>query len=58
VEKAIRQLSQERGEFTMQLAEALGATPQDIQDRESGIARRSVERLPNGQARAPGRLRS
>jgi hypothetical protein len=55
VEKTIRQLSQERGEFTMQLAEVLGATLQDIKDLECDIASPSVERLPNGQAGAPGR---
>ena len=41
----IRQLREDRGESQMQLAEALGATGQDIQDLETGIASPSVERL-------------
>ena len=43
--KTIRQLRQERGESETQLAEALGTTPQEIQDLERGIASPSVERL-------------
>jgi transcriptional regulator with XRE-family HTH domain len=43
--KTIQQLRQERGESQQQLADALGATPQDIQDLETGIASPSVERL-------------
>jgi hypothetical protein len=53
----IRQLRQERSESGTQPA-ALGATLLDIQDLERGIANPSVERIPQGQARAPGRLRS
>ena len=43
--KTIRQLREERGESELQLADALSATPQDIQDLERGIASPSVERL-------------
>jgi DNA-binding XRE family transcriptional regulator len=43
--KTVRQLREERGESTMQLAEALGATLQDIHDLETGAVRPSVERL-------------
>jgi transcriptional regulator with XRE-family HTH domain len=43
--KTIRQLRQERGESETQLAQALGATLQEIQDLEQGIATPSVERL-------------
>jgi len=39
------QLREECGESAMQLADALDATPQDVQDLETGIARPSVERL-------------
>ena len=45
MKKTIRQLREDRGESQMQLAEALGATGQDIQDLETGIASPSVERL-------------
>jgi transcriptional regulator with XRE-family HTH domain len=45
MKKTIRQLREERGESQMQLAEALGATSQDVQDLETGIASPSVERL-------------
>jgi transcriptional regulator with XRE-family HTH domain len=41
----IRQLREDRGESQTQLAEALGATLQEIQDLEQGIASPSVERL-------------
>jgi transcriptional regulator with XRE-family HTH domain len=41
----IRQLREDRGESPTQLAEALGATLQEIQDLEQGIASPSVERL-------------
>ncbi len=53
MKKTIRKLRQERGESETQLAEALCATLQDIQNLERGIASPSVERRPNGQARAP-----
>ncbi len=43
--KTIRQLREERGESETQLAAALGATLQDVQDLETGIASPSVERL-------------
>ena len=43
--KTIRQLREERGESTMQLADALGTTLQDIHDLERGTASPSVERL-------------
>ena len=43
--KTIRQLREERGESQLQLAGALGATRQEIQDLETGIASPSVERL-------------
>jgi transcriptional regulator with XRE-family HTH domain len=43
--KTVRQLREERGESQMELAGALGATLQDVQDLESGIASPSVERL-------------
>jgi transcriptional regulator with XRE-family HTH domain len=43
--KTIRQFREERGESEMQLADALSATPKDIQDLEQGIASPSVERL-------------
>ena len=43
--KTIRQLREERGESAMQLADALDATLQEIQDLEQGIASPSVERL-------------
>jgi transcriptional regulator with XRE-family HTH domain len=43
--KTIRQLREERGESEAQLAAVLGATLQDIQDLEQGIASPSVERL-------------
>jgi hypothetical protein len=55
VKKTIRQLHQESGEPETQLVEALDATLQDIRDLKTGIASPSVERLPNGQARAPRR---
>ncbi len=45
MKKTIRQLREDRGESQLQLAEALGATRQDIQDLETGIASPSVERL-------------
>ena len=45
MKKTVRQLREERGESQMQLAGALGATLQEIQDLESGIASPSVERL-------------
>jgi transcriptional regulator with XRE-family HTH domain len=45
MKKTVRQLREDRGESQMQLAEALGATGQDIQDLETGIASPSVERL-------------
>jgi transcriptional regulator with XRE-family HTH domain len=45
MKKTIRQLREDRGESQMQLAETLGATRQDIQDLETGIASPSVERL-------------
>jgi transcriptional regulator with XRE-family HTH domain len=45
MKQTIRQLRQERGESETQLAEALGATLQEIQDLERGIASPSVERL-------------
>lgn len=41
----IRELREARGESEQQLADALGATLQDIHDLETGIARPSVERL-------------
>ena len=44
MKKTVRQLREDR-ESQMQLAEALGATGQDIQDLETGIASPSVERL-------------
>jgi transcriptional regulator with XRE-family HTH domain len=43
--KTIRELREERGESSQQLADALGATLQDIHDLEAGIASPSVERL-------------
>jgi transcriptional regulator with XRE-family HTH domain len=43
--KTIRQLREERGESTMQLARVLGITLQDVHDLETGIASPSVERL-------------
>ena len=43
--KTIRQLREERGESTMQLASVLGATLQDVHDLETGVASPSVERL-------------
>ena len=43
--KTIRELRQERGESEQQLADALRATPHDIQDLEAGIASPSLERL-------------
>jgi transcriptional regulator with XRE-family HTH domain len=43
--KTIRQLREERGESTMQLAKVLGATVQDVHDLETSIASPSVERL-------------
>ena len=43
--KTIRQLREERRESQTQLAAALGATLQDVQDLETGIASPSVERL-------------
>jgi transcriptional regulator with XRE-family HTH domain len=43
--KTIRQLREERSESEAQLAAVLGATLQDIQDLEQGIASPSVERL-------------
>jgi hypothetical protein len=52
VKKTIRKLRQERGESETQLAEALCAMLQDIQNLERGIASPSVERRPTGQARA------
>ena len=45
MKQTIRQLREERGESTMQLAEALGTTLHDIHDLETGIASPSVERL-------------
>ena len=43
--QTIRQLRQECGESETQLAEVLGATLQEMQDLEQGIAHPSVERL-------------
>ena len=43
--KTIRQLREERGESTMQLAEAISVTLQDIHDLETGAVRPSVKRL-------------
>jgi transcriptional regulator with XRE-family HTH domain len=43
--KTIRQLREERGESTLQLASALGITTQDVHDLETGVASPSVERL-------------
>ena len=43
--KTIRELREARGKSQQQLADALGATLQDIHDLETGIARPSVERL-------------
>jgi transcriptional regulator with XRE-family HTH domain len=43
--KTIQQLRQEHGESETQLAEALGATLQEVHDLEQGIASPSVERL-------------
>ncbi len=43
--KTIRQLREERDESEQQLANALGATLQDIHDLETGIASPSLERL-------------
>jgi transcriptional regulator with XRE-family HTH domain len=43
--KTIHQLREERGESQQQLADALGATLQDIHDLDTGIASPSVERL-------------
>jgi transcriptional regulator with XRE-family HTH domain len=43
--KTIRQLREERGESTMELAGVLSATLQDVHDLETGIASPSVERL-------------
>jgi hypothetical protein len=57
VKKKIRKLRQERGESETQLAEAPCATLQDIQNLERGIASPSVERRPNGQARASRQTR-
>jgi transcriptional regulator with XRE-family HTH domain len=45
VPKTIQELRQERGESQQQLAEALSATPHDIQDLETGVASPSLERL-------------
>ncbi len=45
MKKTIRQLRADRGESQLQLAEVLGATSQDVQDLEDGIASPSVERL-------------
>ena len=45
MKKPIRQLREDRGESPTQLTEALGATLQEIQDLEQGIAAPSVERL-------------
>jgi transcriptional regulator with XRE-family HTH domain len=45
MKQAIRQLRETRGESETQLAEVLGATLQEIQDLEQGIAGPSVERL-------------
>jgi hypothetical protein len=56
VKKTIRQLRQQSGEPETQLAAALDARLQDIRDLGTGPASPSMERLPNGQARAPGRL--
>ena len=52
MKKTIRSLREERGESETQLAEALGTTLQDVHDLETGIASPSMERTPNGQARA------
>jgi transcriptional regulator with XRE-family HTH domain len=43
--KTIRELRQERGESQQELADALRATPRDIQDLEAGIASPSLERV-------------
>ena len=45
MKSTIRQLREDRGESQTHLAEALGATQQEIQDLEEGIASPSVERL-------------
>ena len=43
--KTIRELREARGESEQHLADALGATRQDIQDLEIGVASPSVTRL-------------
>jgi transcriptional regulator with XRE-family HTH domain len=43
--KTIQELREERGESQQQLANALGATPSDVADLESGVASPSVTRL-------------
>ena len=45
MKKTIRQLREAHGESTMQLAEALGASLQDIYDLEQGTASLSAEQL-------------
>jgi putative transcriptional regulator len=45
MKKTVRQLREDRGQSQMQLAETLGATLQEVQDLETGIASPSVERL-------------
>ena len=45
MKQTIRQLREDRGESETQLAGVLGATLQEIQDLEQGIASPSVERL-------------
>src|SRR5918994_1012339 len=45
MKKTIRQLREEHGESTMQLADVLGASLQDIYDLEQGTASPSLERL-------------
>ena len=43
--KTIRQLREARGESTMELAQVLGVTVQDVNDLETGVSSPSVERL-------------
>ena len=43
--KTIRQLREERGESTMQVARVLGITWQEVNDLETGVASPSLERL-------------
>jgi transcriptional regulator with XRE-family HTH domain len=45
VRKTIQELREERGESRMQLAKAIGVTPNDVAEWETGVAEPTISRL-------------